>query len=334
MVKLDGQRLKFRGFRRGQSVTIRDMDEILETLDAEGRFEGMPFMPEMAAFCGKTFRVHRRAERTCVEGTGTRRLSGTVLLDGLRCDGSAHAGCERGCLFFWKEVWLKPADLSAGDCPDSRVRENETPGSPAAQADPTELEAVSQLPTTRDGRFFCQSTELAGATTDLPPGKLWPYWTDLRTGELRPRLFAHFLWMSLVNGLWRKMHGRAFHELTGPQKKTLTDELNLEPGEWVEIKSAAEIAATLDPQGRNRGLAFEREMALHCGRRYRVAKPIRTIIVEETGKMVQLANTVILEGLICQGVCSANCPRANHLYWREIWLRRVMPGPEERQSRS
>ena len=64
-------------------------------------------------------------------------------------------------------------------------------------------------------------------------------------------------------------------------------------------------------------------MARHCGRRYRVAAPVRSIIAEESGKMVQLSNTVILEGLVCQGICFHNCPRANYLYWREIWLKRV-----------
>jgi hypothetical protein len=39
--------------------------------------------------------------------------------------------------------------------------------------------------------------------------------------------------------------------------------------------------------------------------------------------MVQLTDTVILEGVVCQGICVANCPRANLLYWREIWLKRV-----------
>ena len=39
--------------------------------------------------------------------------------------------------------------------------------------------------------------------------------------------------------------------------------------------------------------------------------------------MVRLNNTVILEGLTCEGICFRNCPRANYFYWREIWLRRV-----------
>ena len=122
------------------------------------------------------------------------------------------------------------------------------------------------------------------------------------------RRFAYLLWLALCNRVWRLLRGRGFYQLTGEQKKTLTAELNLQPGELVEIKTPAEIEATLDAQGRNRGLSFEPEMALHCGRRYRVATPIRTIIAEETGKMVQLRNTVILEGLVCEGICALNCP--------------------------
>lgn len=298
-------------FRHGDRVTVRSFDEILATLDAEQKLAGLPFMPEMAPFCGKTFRVYRRAEKTCVEGLGIRSMRNTVFLDGLRCDGSAHGGCQRGCLFFWNEAWLKPAESGA------------TEGGTDASAPRPAPPAAIQLPTTKGDRYFCQSTELAGATTELPPGKLNHYLHDLRVGEITLRRFAYMLWLALTNRVWRLLRGRYYYQITGEQKKTLSAELNLQPGELVEIKTPAEVQATLDAQGRNRGLSFEPEMALHCGRRYRVACPVRTIIAEETGKMVQLNNTVILEGLVCQGICAKNCPRANYLYWREIWLKRV-----------
>ncbi len=277
-----------RGFRRGQSVTVRTFSEILATLDADAKLEGMPFMPEMAAFCGKTFRVHRRAERTCVESLGMRSMTSAVFLEGLRCNGSAHGGCQRGCLFFWKEAWLKPAAESAvGGGQD-----------------------LSQLLTMKGERFYCQSTELGGASGDLPPGRLRHFLHDMRIGEMSPGRFAYLAWRALVNRGSRLVCGHPFYEVSGEQKKTLSAGLDLQPGELVKVKSLGEIQATLDSRGRNRGLSFEPEMALHCGRRFRVAMPLRTIVSEETGKVIHLNDTVILEGLVCHGICGVNCPRA------------------------
>jgi len=305
-----------RDFRRGDAVTVRSLAQILATLDADGKLGGLPFMPEMIPFCGRSFRVHRRADKTCVEGLGMRSMTDTVFLEGLRCDGSAHGGCQRGCLFFWKEAWLKPAasgqqETNSGG-PESPLADCQSP-----------IPAASALPTTKGERFCCQSTELAGATTDAPPGKLRSYLHDLRLGELPLRRLAYKLWLIVANRLWWLLFGQHFYQITGNQTKTQHGELNLQPGELVEIKNAAEIRATLDPQGRNRGLTFESEMAAHCGRRYRVAGPVNTIILEETGKMAPLSNTVILEGVVCEGICANNCPRANLFYWREIWLKRV-----------
>jgi hypothetical protein len=39
-----------------------------------------------------------------------------------------------------------------------------------------------------------------------------------------------------------------------------------------------------------------------------------------------------LKGVVCQGVCAANCPRAEYLYWRESWLRRVDAGAQAEHS--
>src|SRR5579863_7337425 len=100
--------------RAGDWVEVRSKDEILRTLDADGRLNGMPFMPEMFAFCGKRFRVYKRAHKTCdtVFPVRGRRVDRAVHLE-TRCDGSAHGGCQASCLIFWKDEWLKPvADKS------------------------------------------------------------------------------------------------------------------------------------------------------------------------------------------------------------------------------
>ena len=97
--------------RAGDWVEVRTRQEILQTLDRDGRLDGMPFMPQMFSYCGQRFRVRRSAHKTCdpVYTHRSRRLLNAVHLD-LRCDGKAYGGCQAGCLIFWKEAWLKRAD--------------------------------------------------------------------------------------------------------------------------------------------------------------------------------------------------------------------------------
>ncbi len=98
-------------YRVDDWVEVRTKEEILCTLDSNGRLEGMPFMPEMLQFCGKRFQVHKRAHKTCDYSTEfpnyTRNLKNTVHLE-TRCSGEAHDGCQSGCLLYWKHAWLKP----------------------------------------------------------------------------------------------------------------------------------------------------------------------------------------------------------------------------------
>jgi hypothetical protein len=89
--------------RPGDIVTVRSEAEILATLDVDGTLDGLPFMPEMRRFCGHSFHVAARADRTVHDKLGVRTMEDTVHLEDLRCDGAAHDGCCRGCLLFWKE---------------------------------------------------------------------------------------------------------------------------------------------------------------------------------------------------------------------------------------
>ena len=101
--------------------------------------------------------------------------------------------------------------------------------------------------------------------------------------------------------------------------------LGLQAGDLVEVKSEADIRRVLDASDRTRGLGFMDGMARHCGKRYRVFKPVRTIILEGSGEVRTLRNTVLLEGVICDGerfVCDRSC----FYFWKESWLRRVTGG--------
>jgi hypothetical protein len=93
----------------------------------------------------------------------------------------------------------------------------------------------------------------------------------------------------------------------------------------VEVKSLGEMQATLDRNGRNRGLTCDIEMARRfCGRQYRVLARLDRMISESTGEMRKVEGTVFLEGTPC--LCSwsvGGCPRLELSYWREVWLRRI-----------
>jgi hypothetical protein len=89
-----------RKLRIGDWVEVSSLEEILQTLDGEGRLERMPFMPWMFALCGQEFQVFKIAHKTCdnsVYPYRTRRPNRTVHFK-TRCDGEAHDGCQAECL--------------------------------------------------------------------------------------------------------------------------------------------------------------------------------------------------------------------------------------------
>jgi len=296
---------------KGQLVRVRTEAEILATLDGDGKLEGMPFMPEMTRFFGQTFRVYRRAVKTCVEGNAIRRLTDTVLLEGLRCDGAFHEGCQRSCPYFWKEAWLELAEADAAREPEP---------APAQAASGTWLD---RFPTRSGERFICQSTELLGATHQLSRWDLTHLLAEIRAGELSIRMFFQILVHTLANRVRELFGFQRLGQLTGSREDFTKGDLDLQPGEWVEIKPTQEIRRTLDGEGKNRGLTFEPTMVDFTEGRYEVDYPIRRIISEQTGRMILLTHTVALKGVTCTGLCAKNCPRNNTLYWREAWLRRV-----------
>ena len=116
--------------------------------------------------------------------------------------------------------------------------------------------------------------------------------------------------------------------LRGPDARAPeTERLDLQPGEFVRVRSPEEIARTLDSKGSNRGLSFDREMLRYCGQTMRVKARVDHIIDETSGRMIHIKrDAIILEGGVCTGDCSTNrwfCPRQIHAYFREGWLERI-----------
>ncbi len=276
-------------------------------------------MPEMTELCGRRFQVLRQAEKTCFEvgfGSYTTReflKNDVFLLHGLRCPGSHHDGCQRLCTIFWKRAWLQ------------RVED----GQATSQVDDTAKALLLNKLKTKVGpnRYFCQSTELVNATEREPLKRtriILKCFRDLRSGAVSIFPMVYLILVPFA----RKMRNRAVGKprLLGTLTKTPVGDLQLQPGEIVEVKTIKEMQATLNRDGRNRGLICDLELKKFSGRKYRVLSRLERMISEATGEMRKVEGTVYLDGNLCMCAWSVGgCPRQEYCYWREVWLKRVDP---------
>ena len=330
-------------------VQVRSREEILSTLDKDGRLEQMPFMPEMFQFCGKKFQVGKRAHKTCdpVNGLQSRSLPNSVHLEGLRCDGSAHAGCQAGCLIFWKEAWLKPADGPGASAITKPASQSQAKGCTEDEVLRGTI-AVEQPAGVEEPIYVCQATQVAAATTPLPWYDVKQYIEDYRSGNVTifQMISAWVFWTYhnlcgvglgfgsamrwAYDACMKAVGGSPYPWRIGKIPKgsrTPACKLDVQEGETVRIKDYSEILETLDEDWKNRGLYFDAEMVPYTNGTYKVLKRVNRIIDEKTGKMLNFKNEcLILDEVVCQAryaKCRKLCPRAYYLYWREIWVEKV-----------
>jgi hypothetical protein len=101
--------------------------------------------------------------------------------------------------------------------------------------------------------------------------------------------------------------------------------LNIQPGEWVEIRSIGEISQTLDERGKYKGIYFMPEMENFCGKKFKVFKRVKVIKLESTMEVRKLKTPAIsLEGVYCNGEYHDGCDRFCFHFWREAWLKRIV----------
>jgi hypothetical protein len=310
--------------RRGDVVEVRSAAEILGTLDENGDLDATPFMPEMIPYCGKRFTVDRRAEKLCdtINASQTsRRLPNAVLLDDVRCDGSGHAGCQAECRFYWEEAWLRRVDPA-----------EPTPvavDDPAATARLLSLvEGSATRPGTSPVRFRCQATELLASTEQLSTTDPKPYLREYRSGNVPLGRFIRVMARASVMQPMKKLGWLPMPHLKGSSTTSpAAERLDLQPGEWVRVKSREQVRETLTVKGTNRGLWFDREMMPFCGRTMQVRQRVTQIINERTGEMIHFTNDcIMLEHAVCSGDRSPGrwfCAREIYPYFRECWLERV-----------
>jgi hypothetical protein len=324
--------------RAGDWVEVRSVEEIPATLDDLGSLDALPFMPEMLQYCGRRFRVFKSAHKTCdtIATYKNRRMNNAVHLEGLRCDGAAHGGCQAACLLFWKEAWLKPVHgpESTGVRAEEALTKVDGLSGKASHCDLGTLTRAVRVkagtPESPEELYRCQATELVRATTPL---KWWDprqYLRDLLSRNVGLWDFLRYGALGTLKAGMR-LYWRLgdYWEIRGSAgDKTPAANLNLRPGELVQVRPKKEILGTLNVEAKNRGLSFDVEMMPYCGRTFRVLSRVEKIINDKTGKMIHLPNgCIILDGVMCSGCLSRRrmfCPRAIYPYWREIWLKRVV----------
>ena len=200
--------------RAGDWVEVRSKEEILRTLDKSGRLDGLPFMPQMFNYCGRRFRVHSSAYKTCDTVSGHyvgRSLPDAVHLN-MRCDGQAYGGCQAGCLIFWKNAWLKPVEgpvlakpVPDGDPARSMARNSKTPAriATSGKQPPTKTLAVKRDIPAKQPSCSITPPHSSGGT----PGNTWK--PTLQAIEPCPDMPGRFLLVLLLCnvGFQRQMGG-------------------------------------------------------------------------------------------------------------------------------
>ena len=335
-------------FRTGELVKVRSKEEILATLTPDGRIDGMPFMPEMLQYCGQEFPVGSVAHKTCETAKRTyqgRRLETMVHLGDLRCDGSAHGGCQAACRFFWRDEWLQPVGEPVKPVTSSLAK-------PSSQCDEASLIASTQKPPRAGAngpRYSCQATELLDATSPLRWWDPRQYLLDITTGNHSIGAVIRALWLGAMRS-WlrntprgyrvvRRLREISHRVLVGGEipdvqgavpagQPTPAGRIDLKAGERVRIKAKSEIIQTIrEGNNSNRGLSFDQEMVRYCGSVATVHSSVTNIINEDTGEMVSMKQPcIILDGVVCMGEysqCRLMCPRQLPTFWRELWLERV-----------
>jgi len=183
--------------------------------------------------------------------------------------------------------------------------------------------------------YVCQATRLPYATTALSWWEYGQYLEDFLSGNVslwricQGSLYSMYFNLSnagigigagmrwLYEGLSWLWRGSLWPRRMGSIPRggpTPTKALNLQPGEFVRVKSHKEILLTLDSEGKNRGMGWDAELVPYCGGTFRVLDRVNRIINERTGKMMEMKTPcIILDSVYCESrysECRMFCPRS------------------------
>jgi hypothetical protein len=160
------------------------------------------------------------------------------------------------------------------------------------------------------------STLIRSSKSIMFPTRIFKFFWQLKNGGLHKA----FSTVALRTRRFFAARGLS-HSRSKKDKPSYEEVLNLQPGDWVRVKSEKDILESLDHCSQNKGLAWMPIMSRYCDKKLKVYKRVDKIVLESTGEIRKLKNTVLLEGAICDGIYG--CDRSCFHFWREAWLERV-----------
>ena len=119
---------------------------------------------------------------------------------------------------------------------------------------------------------------------------------DLSRGELKLSGFVAISLIAALNRVRARMGLPEIGIIRGRKPAVAGCASGLVAGDRVRVKDRYGMRSALDARGHNRGLRFEPEMTLHLGTRHEVERRIDRMIDEQTGRMLELSDTVALRG--------------------------------------
>jgi hypothetical protein len=227
---------------------------------------------------GREFTIDRRIDKIndWIGGNELRRTTSLVTLAGVRCDGSAHGGCQAACQLLWNEQWLRR--IGARDPTPA----NQSPSMRDLEAR-VRLSPLSPVPTAADPVHV--PDHRTAAPVDAGPEDDWRL--DVRpllNGNVPAAGWVMAMLTRLFNAVQQWRHGTTY-PVTTPiaADPTPVVRLDLLPGEMVRVRSKPEICRTLY-QNENRGMWFGRETLRFCNQPFVVRNRVERIINERDRK--------------------------------------------------
>ena len=131
----------------------------------------------------------------------------------------------------------------------------------------------------------------------------------------------------MASGIAERLNVKEATARAAPLPLQARQGLDLKVGDWVVVRPALEILATLDQNACHENLPFMPQMYKYCGQHLRVRKSAHKMCdtVNATGAR-GMTGAVFLDDVLCDGAAFGGCEMACSIVWKEAWLRRIDDG--------